>query len=498
MRYSLLTYVQNLEPKYMKESTIFDEVCANIFDFYDEKIDRFRIGGAWEDIFVLKDNTRASYARIKDIDFSRMPRFCTHVVIDPEWNEIKYRDEPNFFSNYYRQYIESEKDPETVLVVLDCYKEEGRDKVADCILSIAQGRSEAAEELLQSLKDGERLGEYSELIQKFHTELPGKGIAELWAFHCIQIGDWNALKEIQDPFVIIDLFAPACMSDSELKNLKLDEFYTVLSPFLENENSAIRINTTRAICRLGETIHNMTPYIGLLEPRLYDHGKLKWHGQVSAYAANALYYATVSGETRNMAVKILKDHVTDKDQKTAVVCTSAYTRYLADTGDYANIDKLMKDRSKYVRRGAVEGLFKTILSTDDAIERMRKQNKGIPVREIDFPLICKRLVQGLRDENQDVRKTASEALQHAACKKGLSVAPVASALIEILACDDASLLQNVTSALHGSMRQLNSKSMERAMVAFEPLLEHPNKNVRQKAADAFRLASHILEGSINS
>jgi len=108
MRFSLLTYIRDLEPHYMKESTIYDEVSSNIFDYFEEKIDSFRIGGAWKDTFVLKDHTTASYARIKDIDFSKMPRFCTHVVIGSEWQEIWYKDSPDFFASYYRNYIESE------------------------------------------------------------------------------------------------------------------------------------------------------------------------------------------------------------------------------------------------------------------------------------------------------------------------------------------------------------------------------------------------------
>lgn len=206
----------------------------------------------------------------------------------------------------------------------------------------------------------------------------------------------------------------------------------------------------------------------------------------------------MSDESRDRAVQILTEHLFDKDKETSTVCTSAYTRYLADCGDYPEVDKLMAHRSKHVRTGVMKGLSKIIQSADDAIERTRKQNAGIPVQSIDFPPLCERLAKGLKDDSRDVQRIAAAALQHAASKKGLDIAEAAPALVEILSCGHAGTLQDAISALRASMWGLDSKTIETAKGALAALLDDKNKHVRQEAADAVRMAGHILEKRENA
>ncbi|AJS60608.1 hypothetical protein [Paenibacillus sp. IHBB 10380] len=493
MNYSVLTYIEDLEPKYMNESTLFDEVTANLFDYYEQKMDSFRIGGGWKDVFVLKDGTRASYARIRDIDFAKMPGFCTHVVINREWNEIKYQEDSNFFVNYYQQFIESERDSETVLLILDCYKKEGRDSVADCILSIAQGHDHGAEDLLRLLTEGACLGEQAEVLRKLYVQTPNQKISQLWAFHCIQVGNLDAIKEIQDPMNVIKVFHPAGMSDRKLKHLNISEgIHPIILPWLEHENLAIRIDTARTISRFAENSHNITPYINSLEVRLYDHEQLKWHGQVSAYAASALYYSTISNETRVRALEILEDKIVDKDKKTSLNCTAAYTRFLIDKNDFDSIDELIKNKSKHVRTGVMKGLYAKVLSTDDVLERKRKGNKNIPMEEFDFSPVCERLLEGLKDDCQEVQKFASEALRDAACKRGLDITPAMPTLIGILPSGNSIISQNAIASLKNSIWKIDSGLIEKALVAIEILLQDNNKNVRQEAGIVAKEAKNIL------
>ncbi|WP_188891786.1 hypothetical protein [Paenibacillus radicis (ex Gao et al. 2016)] len=493
MNYSVLTYIENLEPKYMNESTLFDEVTVILFDYYDEKIDSFRIGGRLKDMFVLKDGTRAPYARIKDIDFAVMPRFCSHVVINREWNEIKFREDSNFFTSYYQQFIESESDPETVLIILDCYKTEGRDSMADCILSIAQGYSQGAEDLLLLLTEGAYLGEQAEVVEKLYNENSNQKLSEIWAFHCIQVGNLDAIQEIQDPMNVINLFHPTLMSDRTLKLLQIpDGLHMIILRWLEYEDPVIRIDTARTISRFAENSHNIAPYMNSLEARLHDHEQLRWHGQVSAYAASALYYSTVSKETRARALNILLDKLVDKDKKTSVNCSAAYTRYLIDESDYDAIDRLMKHKSKHVRTGVMRGFYAKVLSTDDVMERMRKQNKNIPLEPFDFSPVCERLLEGLQDDCLEARKFASEALRDAACKRGLDVTAAMPMMIEILSCGDSIIVQNAMAALKNSMWKIDSDLIKKALFATERLLQDNNKNVRQEAGIAAREAKNIL------
>lgn len=121
MHYSLLAVLDYIEPKNLNEEYLEEQLDFVLFDYFEEKYDYYIIGGYWEGKLILKDSSKVSFARIKDIDFSKMSNFNTEAVYNGEWHERDWSEEDSqYIKNYYEKFIKG-LSPETVLIIVDCH-----------------------------------------------------------------------------------------------------------------------------------------------------------------------------------------------------------------------------------------------------------------------------------------------------------------------------------------------------------------------------------------
>lgn len=498
----------------MNEKTIYDELYFMLFDHFGEKFNSNCIGGRWNNLLVLKDGSKASFARIKDIDFSRMPQFCTHVVFNGNWQEVKHiKDSQSFCEEFYKEFIEGHSE-ETVIVIVDCYVEKGRSVIGDCIIEIEQGKSSEAQYVFNSLLEGEQLEIYEEIVHKwaiYHSDKYVRHhLIQAWAFHCLQTGNLIAIQEIRKldedtrRFIIV-AFEYAC------KHIELPKgIEEVVLQCLEDEAESVRQQTACTLAHLGREQYNLLPYIDALETHLHDHVKPKYGKQTAIFAASALYAATLMDETRASAIVILKNHITDSDKKTSAICTAAYVHYLVDIGNFTVIDQLIASKSKNIRLGAANGLGDAVAAIKESIDltpiqdNLKRTTDGkisnkkkyittnIYIKDFNFQPVLERLMILLKDKCKDVQRSAAETF-HEASKKRQNIIPAIPLLIETLKSGNESTIQEISSILARSFYKLSEERIEQAVNELKLLLDHKNGNVRKEAAHAIHVAEGVLE-----
>lgn len=132
---------------------------------------------------------------------------------------------------------------------------------------------------------------------------------------------------------------------------------------------------------------------------------------------------------------------------------------------------------------------------DDGTVTAREQmiRSTVSVEAYPFAPICERLGLLLQDRPRDVRRTAAETLQQAQYHKRQDVLPALPMLIASLRDSDSSTLQAATSTVTRCFGEMTPQMKAEALSSLEQLAQHSNRNVRQEAESALRIASRHMQ-----
>lgn len=115
------------------------------------------------------------------------------------------------------------------------------------------------------------------------------------------------------------------------------------------------------------------------------------------------------------------------------------------------------------------------------------------VEAYPFAPVCERLGLLLQDRSRDVRRTPAETLQHAQYHKRQDVLPALPMLIASLRDSHSSTLQAATSTVTHCFGEMTPQMKAEALTSLEQLAQHSNRNVRQEAESALRIASRYMQ-----